>query len=321
MAHNRILSRREFLTLVGGAASATVLGACASPQATSVPTEVPPTAAPTATPTPIPTPTEIPPTPTPVVVVEPDGFEMTLVEPGSFEMGSEDGLSSERPVHTVSITKPFYMAKYLVTFEHYDEFCAETGSARRSDQDMGRESRPALVKWTEAVKYCNWLSERAGLTSCYSGAALATRCDFAASGYRLATEAEWEYAARGGSRSLGYAYAGSDNPDDVAWYIENSDIITHPVGQKEPNELGLYDMSGNQWEWCWDWYQKKYYESSPSSDPIGPELASTGFRDTIKVVRGGNFNSPVEDLRLSLRNYNLVQAADFGDAIRLVRGA
>lgn len=314
------LSRREFCRMAGLLASAAALGACA-PQ-TPAETVPPPTATPKPpTATPPPTPTEVPPTPTPVVVAEPDGFEMALVEPGSFEMGFEGGLSSERPVHTVNITKPFYMARNLVSFDRYDEFCAETGSARRSDQDMGRESRPALVKWTEAVKYCNWLSERAGLTPCYSGAALATQCDFAANGYRLATEAEWEYAARGGARGLGYAYAGGDNADDVAWYMDNSDGATQSVGQKQPNELGLYDMTGNQWEWCWDWYAKKYYESSPSSDPLGSELASTSFRDTVKVVRGGSFSSPVEDLRLSYRNYNLVQAADFGDAIRLVRTA
>lgn len=319
MSQSRTLSRREFLTLVGGAASATVLGACASPQATSVPTEIPPTAAPTATPTPPPTPTEVPPTPTPVVVVEPDGFEMVLVEPGSFEMGSTEGLSNEQPVHTVSITKPFYMSKYLVTFEQFDAYCDDTSKSKAEDCGPERGDRPAGVYWYDAVEYCNWLSEKSGPTPCYDLKGLGTECDFSANGYRLPTEAEWEYAARGGNRSQGYVYAGSNDPDEVAWYGDNSDGVCHPVGQKKPNELGLYDMSGSLWEWCWDWYGKKYYDSSPPSDPVGPGRGSD-YSERQKVRRGGFFHSDASEIRVARRAFD-DPLRFWGPGIRLVRKA
>jgi len=305
------LSRREFLTMAGAAASAAVLGACTPGAPTGGAEE--PEAAPTATPTPPPpTPTEVPPTPTPVVVGEPGGFDMVLVEAGSFEMGSASGRSAEQPVHTVQITAPFYISKYEVTCEQYSDF--------RSDAACG--DLPVGVIWYDAVEYCNWLSERAGLIPCYELKRLGTKCDFTATGYRLATEAEWEYAARGGNRSQGYVYAGSDDPAEVGWYADNSGEQAHPVGQLEPNELGLYDMSGNLMEWCWDWYTRDYYEESPSSDPTGPKLASTSYRDTIKVLRGGTFAGDAAGIRATSRHY---AAPDYGegggDAIRLVRTA
>jgi formylglycine-generating enzyme required for sulfatase activity len=301
-SHKSRLSRREFLALMGGAASVATLGACSSP------TPVVVTATPTAVP-PSPTPE---PSPTPAVVVEPAGFEMVLVEAGSFEMGSAGGRSAEQPVHTVNISRPFYIGKYEVTCEQYSKF----------DSGAGSGNLPVGVIWYDAVEYCNWLSEQAGLTPCYELARVATTCDFSVDGYRLPTEAEWEYAARGGPRSQGYVYAGSDDPDEVAWFAENSDGQPHPVGQKKSNELGLYDMSGNLNEWCWDWYTRDYYASSLSGDPTGPKLASTSYQHAIKVFRGGCFMGDASAMRVSGRNY---AAPDYfggiGDAIRLVRTA
>ena len=122
----------------------------------------------------------------------------------------------------------------------------------------------------------------------------------------MPTEAEWEYAARGGKQSRGYKYAGSNNVGEVGWYDGNSSK-TKPVKGKKANELGLYDMSGNVWEWCWDWYDSDYYSSSPKNNPTGPSSGS------YRVVRGGSWNNDPESLRVAIRyglnlddsNYNL----------------
>jgi sulfatase modifying factor 1 len=294
------LSRREFLKMVGATASAATLGACAP-----TPTKVAITA--TAEPA--------------LSEVEPIVPEMVLVEAGSFQMGSANGYSDEQPVHTVHITRSFYIAKYAVTFEEYDRFCDDTiGIKKPDDSGRGRGNLPVInVTWYDAVAYCNWLSEKEGLTPCYSGKGKLTQCDFSANGYRLPTEAEWEYAARGGPKSQGYIYAGSDNPDDVAWYADNSGGQIHPVGQKKPNEMGLYDMSGNLFEWCWDWYAKDYYASSPASDPTGPPPPNTGYPwEHNRARRSGSWRESSDSIRTTCRSSDY--ATYVGDnGLRLVR--
>jgi len=290
--------------------------------ASSTPTQIPPSAtpapsAPTATPVPPIAPPTATPTPVPVEPITPD---MVLVEAGTFEMGSTTGRPDEQPVHTVQITRPFYIARYEVTFAEYDLFCADTvGKSKPSDHGQGRGNRPVTgVKWFDAVAYCNWLSEKEGLTPCYSGKGRLIQCDFAATGYRLPTEAEWEYAARGGRLSQGYVYAGSDDPDAVAWYAANSDGTTHPVGQKQPNELGLYDMSGNSWERCWDLYNAQYYASAPASDPTGPANAPAGGAlGQERVRRGGNCLED-QNLRVTCRSSGGAKYAG-NNGFRLVR--
>ena len=262
MSRIKHISRRDFLRLTGIATTAILLDACA-PDVPTI-TDIPPTATtlpPTKTPVPTNTPTQ-----QPIQAIYPD---MVLVEAGSFQMGSTDGYAHEQPVHTVLISKPFYIARYEITFEEYDRFCDDTHKVRLEDRGWGRGKQPVIhVDWNDAIAYCNWLSETEGLSPCYSGKGKMVECDFSANGYRLPTEAEWEYAARGGQDSQGFIYAGSDNPDDVAWYADNSNEQLHPVGEKEPNELGLYDMCGNIFEWCWDWYDQDYYAASPLSDPL-----------------------------------------------------
>jgi formylglycine-generating enzyme required for sulfatase activity len=154
------------------------------------------------------------------------------------------------------------------------------------------------VSWYDAVEFCNKKSRAEGLTPCYSGIGENIKCNFSANGYRLPTEAEWEYAARGGVKTHDRAsltYAGSNSIDAVAWYDSNSGNKTHPVGGKQANELGIHDMSGNVWEWCNDWYDKNYYSNSPRNNPRG--AASGSYR----VLRGGSWNSHVFYCRVANR--------------------
>ncbi|MBU1878969.1 MAG: SUMF1/EgtB/PvdO family nonheme iron enzyme [Chloroflexi bacterium] len=222
----------------------------------------------------------------------------------------------------VEITRPFYLARYEISLDEYDRFCEDTGVHKPSDSGWGRGQRPVIgVDWYDAVAYCNWLSEKEGLTPCYSGKGRLTQCDFSANGYRLPTEAEWEYAARGGSQSRGYPYAGGDDPDAVAWYADNSGGTTQPVGQKQPNELGLYDMSGNAYEWCWDWYGDGYYAASPASDPAGPPPTNVNTpRGPNKSRRSSAWREGVEFLSVAFRSFDYASYAG-ENGFRLARTA
>jgi formylglycine-generating enzyme required for sulfatase activity len=247
--------------------------------------------------------------------------EMVFVEGGTYFMGNDYSSSlDEKPEHKVTLSD-FYISKYEVTFDMFDNFCNATGYPKPDDGGYGRGKRPVInVSWLGAVKYCNWLSTRFGYDRVYelkidSNGTTVEKINWDANGYRLPTEAEWEYVAKGGSKSQGFSFPGSNDPTKVAWFSENSDDKPHPVGTLKPNELGIYDLSGNAWEWCNDYYSKDYYKNSPTNDPKGPTKGDN------KVYRGGNFKTTRENLRITSR-YSLSPNLKRGlIGIRLVQNA
>ena len=199
---------------------------------------------------------------------------MIAIAGGSFTMGGTE--SDEKPTHTVTISS-FNMGKYEVTVAEYKAFCTAAGRSMPEAPSWGWNDKHPMVNvnFNDANAYCNWLSETTGQN------------------YRLPTEAEWEYAARGGNKSNGYTYSGSNDLEEAGWSSDNAGGQTQACGRKKPNELGLYDMSGNAWEWCKDWYDKSYYENSPSANPRGP---SSG---TSRVLRGGSWLSAAASCRVA----------------------
>ena len=203
-------------------------------------------------------------------------FEMVYVEGGSFDMGAtyeqvDNALDNEKPVHRVTLSG-YYIGMYEVTQELWEAVMGSNPSYHAASQ-YPVES----VSWNDCKEFVSRLSSLTGMI------------------FRLPTEAEWEYAARGGNKSLHYKYSGSDNIDDVAWYWDNSGKKTHAVGTKSPNELGIYDMSGNVWEWCSDRYGD--YSAGAQTNPQGPSAGSD------RVLRGGRWGSRARYCRVSNRDY------------------
>jgi len=213
---------------------------------------------------------------------------MVFVEGGTFTMGSNDGESDEKPTHKVTLSD-FYLGKYEVTQREWREVMGKNPLFFKGD-NLPVE----MISWYDAVEFCNKISMKDGLKPCYKIDGKNTICNFDANGYRLPTEAEWEYVARGGHKLSGYKYSGSNTINDVAWYENNSNSRTHSVGGKKPNELGIYDMTGNVWEWCWDWYGD--YSSSSVTDPKGSSSGKS------RILRGGSWRSKDRNNRLANRD-------------------
>ena len=210
---------------------------------------------------------------------------MVFVKGGIFQMGSNE-CDDEKPTHTVTIDD-FYIGKHPVTQKEWKIIMGNNPSYLKGDNLPVEQ-----VNWYDAVEFCNKKSIKEGLNPCYTGSRKKITCNFSVNSYRLPTEAEWEFASRGGMESKGYHYSGSNIIDEVAWYPKNSGVIfliiggqTAEVGLKHSNELGIYDMSGNVWEWCNDWYESDYNSSSSRNNPKGPSSGSQC------IIRGGSFLS------------------------------
>lgn len=272
--------------------------------------------------------------------------EMVFVESGSFQMGcTEDQekamidndypegcqtkwATDELPVHKVSL-KQFYIGKYEVTQSQWAAVMPK--DTLTFNVGMGATYPVYQVSWYDAATFCNRLSIKEGFTPCYYAdpkfevvfdSLVGRPKDYvniywntAADGYRLPTEAEWEYVARGGKEGRNHAYAGSDSVDKVAVYNENNvEKGGNQVGSKMPNELGIYDLSGNEWEWVWDWHLEDYYSKSPECQPIGPRWSES------KVCRGGNWRSQAAFSRVANRIGLYPGIRTFNLGFRIARG-
>ncbi|GHV73968.1 hypothetical protein AGMMS49940_12700 [Spirochaetia bacterium] len=225
---------------------------------------------------------------------------MVLVKGGTFLMGSDyGGEEDEMPVHRVTL-RSFYLGACEVTQKEWIAVMGNNPSTFKGD------ALPVeTVSWYEAVEFCNRLSLKEGLTPAYHGTGAGIICDFNANGYRLPTEAEWEYAAKGGvgAEEFPFEYAGGNDVDEVGWYEDNSGGTPQAVGTKAPNGLGLYDMSGNVWEWCWDRYER--YPAGDQTDPRGPAgpASPQGRRtEALRTDRGGSWNHGAQFLRSANRD-------------------
>ncbi len=227
---------------------------------------------------------------------------MVLIPYGTFQMGNTgaySGFSAEKPVRSVTISRDFLMSAYEITQKQYEEVMGTNPSSFK-----GENLPVETVSWYDAVEYCNKLSEMEGLDKCYSGSGTNIVCDWDANGYRLPTEAEWEYAAKAGTTTDFYSGSLTNedctpidgNLDKIGWYCGNANFETQEVGKKAPNVFGLYDMSGNVLEWCWDWYAD--YTNTPETDPKGPITGS------VRVWRGGSWNFNARSCRSAFRYHD-----------------
>ena len=214
------------------------------------------------------------------------GGEMVLITGGQFTMGDPQGLADETP-HEVYVDS-FYMDKHPISQQLYESVMGVNPSKRK-----GPKNPVERMQWTDAVRFCNRCSELEGLTPCYD---LDTwECNFEANGFRLPTEAEWEYACRAGSQTKYFFGDDGAKLAKYAWFKPHSKGRPRPVAQKRPNPWGLYDMHGNVWEWCNDYYSETYYTEGPRENPNGPVSGKK------RVLRGGAWSSTAETCRAAHR--------------------
>jgi formylglycine-generating enzyme required for sulfatase activity len=258
-----------------------------------------------------------PPSPQPLdEVTNSIGMKLKPIPAGKFLMGSpdsdEDAPGEEKPQHRVRITQPFYLGVYPVTQREYMQVVKTNPSHFK-----GQERRPVeSVSWYDVVSFCNALSQKEGLPPFYAITGETVDVpDWNGPGYRLPTEAEWEFACRARTRTR-YSFGDeSEALGESAWYAANSGGQTHSVGEKKPNAFGLYDMHGNVWDWCWDGWDARYYQQSPVNDPLG-----AAGKASDRVIRGGSWSSDPCFARSAFRFRNWRESRNYFLGFRLARG-
>lgn len=241
------------------------------------------------------------------------GMAMRPVAPGQFMRGSLTGKSNEQPVHEVRITRPYWLGQTEVSFKQWKDIMVKHRGSYTGKDELPMRN----ITYYDATSFCKRLTEREQAAGRLPEGHV----------YRLPTEAEWEYAARGGEHGQEHAFSGSDTLDEVGWAFANSGnrpiddakwsvemlrIIgnrPHPVGEKGANALGLHDMSGNVWEWCHDWHGP--YSAGAVTDPVGPRLSKE------RVTRGGGWYSDASNCRVTTRNPCVPSSMDYGLGFRV----
>jgi len=209
-------------------------------------------------------------------------MDMVLIQPGSFMMGDRTGEKEEKPAHKVTISRPFYMGKFEVTQEQW-----KTVMNGNPSHFKGAKNPADNISWEASQEFVKKLNEKFG----NSGVT-----------FSLPTEAQWEYACRAGT-STRYGYGNEEaGLEEYGWFKSTAGGKTHPVGEKKPNAWGLYDMHGNVWEWCADWYDGNYYKQSPSNDPAGPADPKGESGVASRVLRGGSWGDPAFYCRSAYRH-------------------
>jgi formylglycine-generating enzyme required for sulfatase activity len=228
----------------------------------------------------------------PVEIVTQSGIEMVSLPGGEFMMGSDKGNADEAPAHRVRISA-FLIDKFEVTHEMF----AKAQLPNPSHWQDNPRKPVERVRWRDAKQYCNERALLEKLKPCYNEKTPDFDCDYTANGYRLPTEAEWEYACRAGTDAP-YDFGPADKLRQFAWFADNATDKTHTVGEKKPNRWVIFDLYGNVSEWCEDVYSPTYYKESPPLDPTGPPNPG---RDVKRVMRGGSWKASADMCRATLR--------------------